>query len=433
MRSQRRRVLVLAESANPEWVSVPLLGWSLVRALREVADVHLVTQVRNLPAIQRSGLLRPDEYTTIDSEAFAKPLHHLSTMLRGGKDGAWTTNTAIEALAYPYFERLVWQRFGPSIRAGRWDVVHRVTPVSPVLASPIAHKVTRAGVPFVLGPLNGGVPWPAGFGPERRREGEVLAPLRGLSRADPSRRRTLNAASAIIAGSRSALAEVPHRHQAKTFVLPENAVDPGRFNLTARQDLDGPLRCCFVGRLVPLKGCDMLIEAAAPLLSTGAMTLDLVGDGPMRADLEEMVSRHGLEQSVRFHGQVPHRDVQDVLARAHLFTFLSIREFGGGSVLEAMALGVVPLVVDYAGPSELVTAQTGFRVPLGLRAEIVRSTRQRLTALAGDRSSLAAMGARSRARVEQLFTWTAKARHVDAVYEWVSGDRGPKPVLLDER
>src|SRR5262245_28232392 len=54
---RRLRVLHLAELANPEWVSVPLVGWSHSRAFAKSCDVHLVTQVRNRPAILRAGLL----------------------------------------------------------------------------------------------------------------------------------------------------------------------------------------------------------------------------------------------------------------------------------------------------------------------------------------------------------------------------------------
>ena len=278
--SDRLRVLVIAEAANPEWVSVPLVGWSLARALSGVADVHLVTQVRNRDAILRAGLQEGVEFTALDTEPITRPFWRLANFLRMGQNKGWTVMTAVNALTYPYFERLVWKTFGPDIRAGKYDVVHRVTPLSPIMVSSLAAKCAKANVPFVVGPLNGGVPWPPGFDRERRREGEWLSKLRSAHKLLPGRRRMLENTAAILAGSRTTERQLPEAHQDKVFWLPENAIDPTRFNLVAEKWQQGPLKAVFIGRLVPLKGVDMLIEAAKPLLQSGGMTLDIIGDGP---------------------------------------------------------------------------------------------------------------------------------------------------------
>ena len=420
----RPRVLAIAEAANPEWVSVPLVGWSLANALRDVAQVHLVTQVRNRDAILRAGLTEGRDFTAIDSEAFAAPLWALADRVRGAGKG-WTLVQALNALSYPWFERLVWRQFGPAIARGDYDIVHRITPLSPTISSALAARCAKVGVPFVLGPLNGGVPWPAGFDAERRREQEWLSYLRSTYKLLPGRGATLRHASAILAGSRHTASEIPARHRGKLVYLPENGIDPARFTLGAAPR-PGALRTCFVGRLVPYKGCDMLLEAAGPLLDQGRMTLDIVGDGPMAADLR---ARAGT--GVTFHGWLDHARVQDVLAQSHVLTFPSIREFGGGVVLEAMALGTVPLVVDYAGPGELVQDGWGLKIPCNGRAGIVAALRERLERLADDPAQLPPLADAARARVQSHFTWARKAEQVSRVYDWVrDGSKGAPPELF---
>ena len=204
---RKPRVLVIAEAANPEWVSVPLVGWSLANALRAEADVHLVT--------------------------LARPLSKVANVMRMGSGKGWTMVTALNALTYPYFERLVWRAFGTRIQAGEFDIVHRVTPLTPTTVSPIATRCRRASVPFVMGPLNGGVPWPPGFDNERLREREWLSYVRGAYRVMPGRRRMFQSTSVIITGSRHTQSEVPEAFHGRTVYVPENAVDPTRFSQVA--------------------------------------------------------------------------------------------------------------------------------------------------------------------------------------------------------
>lgn len=432
MRGPTTRALVIAEAANPEWASVPLVGWSLATAIARATPAHLVTHVRNREAILRAGLAEGRDFTAIDSEAVARPLWRLGTLLRGGTGTGWTTATAFAALAYYYFEHRVWQRFGARIRAREFDVVHRVTPLSPTAPSLIAARSRRAGVPFVLGPINGGVPWPRGFDAERRREREWLSYVRGAYRLLPGHRSTLESASAILCGSLDTLAQVPARHRGKCFHLPENAVDRERFGAPGEARPSNPPRACFVGRLVPYKGPDMALEALAPLLREGRLALDVVGDGPLMPALRELARRESVEQAVTFHGWVEHRTVRQLMARCALLAFPSVREFGGGVVLEAMAMGVVPVVVDYAGPGELVSAGWGRKVLLGARTEIVAGLREAVRRLLDSPEELAALSRAARERVARHFTWEAKAAQVLDVYAWVLGRRPAKPGLLAE-
>ena len=427
-------VLVIAEAANPEWVSVPLVGWSLATALRDVCDVHIVTQVRNREAFLRAGLVEGQDFTAIDSEVVARPIYKLAEILRMGEGKGWTMVTALSSkLSYPYFERMVWKQFGKDIKDGVFDIVHRVTPLTPTANSSVAPKCADAGVPFVLGPLNGGVPWPAGFDGERRREKEWLSYVRSAYKLSGARRRMLKAATAIVAGSRYTASEVPDAHRSKVCLIPENAIDPARFDLTSDMKLRGkslPLRGCFLGRLVPYKGPDMLIDAAEPFLKDGSLVLDIVGNGPMEEALMAVAKNRGLDNAVTFHGWVDHGKVQNILANADMLTFPSVREFGGGVVLEAMALGVVPVICDYAGPSELVDVTTGYKVAMGNRDQVVTNFRQTLADIISNPDILEEKSNAARAKVASTYTWAKKAEQIKDIYDWVLKADGPIPAPI---
>jgi glycosyltransferase involved in cell wall biosynthesis len=423
---KRPRVLLIAEAANPEWVSVPLEGWDHSRALSSKVDAHLVTQIRNREAILRAGL-GESAFTTIDSEAVAAPLYKLANVLRGGTNKGWTTVTALSTLAYPWFERLVWRRFKDRLAAREFDLVHRLTPLSPTAPSLIAAKLARIGVPFVIGPLNGGVKWPPGFERARLKEREWLSYVRSAFKLLPGYDSTRRHAAAIVAGSLATLDEIPERWRPKCVYIPENGIDPSRFRLRTRVRTDGPLRAAFVGRLVPYKGADMLLEAAAPLVREGRVQLDILGDGPEMPTLRAIAAREKIDGGVRLDGWVAHEKLQERLSESEVLAFPSIREFGGGVVLEAMALGLAPVVVGYGGPGELVTPTTGIALPLGTRTEIVERLRRALAELAADRERVRTLGEHARQRIQEHFTWEAKAAQVLEVYRWVLGRRPGKP------
>jgi glycosyltransferase involved in cell wall biosynthesis len=171
----------------------------------------------------------------------------------------------------------------------------------------------------------------------------------------------------------------------------------------------------------------MLIEAVAPLVKAGAVTLDVIGDGPMMGELRELVKRLGVEAGVRLVGWVKHDQVGAELAKSDVFAFPSVREFGGAVALEAMAVGSVPIVLDYGGPAELVTDKTGFLVPMGSRQEIIEQFRTILVDLAGHPEKIELCSEAAIRRARELFTWEEKARRTYLIYQWLLGREKEKP------
>ena len=419
MPSSRLRVLLVAEAANPEWSSVPLEGWSLSQALARVTDAHLVTHVRNREALLRAGIVEDRDFTAIDNEYVTRPMWKLTELLRGGSGKGWTTTTALSSLAYYSFELELWRRFAERIRRHEFDLVHRITPLSPTSQSLIAHRLGRENVPFVLGPLNGGVPWPKTFVDRQHAEREWLSHIRALYKLMPGYRSTLKHASAIIAGSKHTHQELPNWTQTKRVYIPENGVDIARFNQPRERRATVPLRGAFVGRLVPYKGADMLLEAASEFVKRGQLELDLIGDGPQRPLLETMADRMGIRNKVNFHGWTPHIEVQAKLRECDFMALPSIREFGGAVAVEAMALGVTPIVADYGGPSELVDDETGIRVPFSDKASLVEGMTRAIDQVIRSPESLDTFGAAGRRKVLEKLTWDAKANQILAVYRAV--------------
>ena len=422
---RKYKVLLIAELADPKMVSVPLVAWSHAEALRKVADVHIVTQVRHRNSFIEEGLVEGKDFTAIDTEKVTVPLRNLANLLSGGKGKGWTTKMALQLPSYLYFEHLVWRKFETKLKSGQYDVVHRISPVSPTLPSPIAKKLSKVGIPFVLGPIAGGLPWPKEYDHERRKEREWLSYIRGIYKLVPYYNSTRKYASAIIPASKATLQDIPKKLHEKCIYLPENAVDYRRFNITRTSRNDGVIRLIFIGRLVPYKCADVVIRAASRLLKEGVVTLDIVGDGPEKEHLKQITKSEGVDGLVSFHGNVDHKQVQNIASQCDVLAFPSIREFGGGVVLEAMALGLMPIVVDYGGPAELVTPETGIKLNLGPKKVIEQQLRKRIESL-----SLIEINEKGRSaqnRVEQLFTWQAKANMVVQVYNWVTGNTINKP------
>lgn len=234
------RVLALADTCNPEWTSLPVVVYKYAKALAEVCDLTVVTHIRNRPNIEKAGFGKA-KVIYIDTEWIAAPLSKFATFLRGGNDVGWTIQMAMDYPSYLAFEREVYKQFAGALGKGEYDVVHRLSPMSPSLPSPMA---SWSPVPFVFGPVNGNLPWPAQFLAERQREREWLSRFKRGGDYLPYVGSTFARSSAILAAFKHTVDAVPAVGQARTINYPEVGIDPELFDRPVRQPRAQDDRVC---------------------------------------------------------------------------------------------------------------------------------------------------------------------------------------------
>lgn len=420
------RVLILSELCNPDWPSVPASAYRAIRAVAEVADVVVATQIRNGRAIQRAGLGQA-QVVYLDTERVARPLWRLGLALRGGEQMGWLIQNVLDYLGYLAFEWQAARRFRAALRRGDFDVVHRLTPMSTLAPSPLARW---SPVPFVVGPVNDNLPWPSGSTQVAQRELSRLERLvaRGLPlvRRLPYLRATFTEAEAILAGFDHTIASLPPAVHPKTVNFPDIGFDPAIFNAPPRPPRER-MTILGVGRLVPFKQPDVLVRAVAESAILRQHRLVLVGDGPERPALERLIADRGLGGCVEMVGQQSLAEVGQWMREADLFAFPSLHELGGTVVVEAMASRLACVVVAHGGPATLVTAERGVPVPPGDAPCLVTAFRQALEALVTDPVRAQQLAAAAYQHAMTYYTWQAKARKTLEVYRWVTGQQPHKP------
>lgn len=194
-----------------------------------------------------------------------------------------------------------------------------------------------------------------------------------------------------------------------------NPVDVQRFRpVEARQraELRGALGVpanaplvVYVGRLAPEKQLPSLLEALAIVLRGRPLTrLALVGDGPMRSELQGSVVRLGITGSVHFAGAVPSDAVCGWLQTADVFALVSSVEGFPCSLAEAMAVGLPAVVSDIPGNTQLV--RNGVH-GLVVRCEDPPAIAHALSRLLDDPAQRGAFGAAGRNSILENYS-TAK-------------------------
>lgn len=257
-------------------------------------------------------------------------------------------------------------------------------------------------------------------------DGPLVSVVHHLRRSEPHprvldrfyravERRYLHTVDGAVCNSRATRTAVRELASPECLVAPPagDRFDPALTDsFIKRRARDGPLRVVHVGRVVPRKGVDTLLEALGAVDDCELTVVgDVTTDRRYAARVRRLADRLGITDRVTFTGEVADDELASIFRRSHAVAIPSRHEGFGIAYLEGMSFGLPAIASTAGGANEIVTdGETGVLVAPDDSGAVAEALR----ALARDRDRLARMGRAARRRYERQPGWDETAAAVDA-------------------
>lgn len=390
------KILVSAYACEPDKGSEPGVGWNWTREIARYHDVWVLTQTKNRTGIEGDLARSP------------QPRMHFLYVELPRWLAFWKRGQRGIRLYYYLWQFAALREARRAHKEITFDLVHHLTFANIYVPA----LVCLVPAPFIWGPVGGGVPAPWRLAPDWGVRGVAYEALRAVRRVlgrylDPLVRLTWRRACVILVQNPETRTWLPPRYRRKAKLCPNTGVDPSQIVRRTQLEGDG-LLAVTPARLIHWKGVALALRAIAAA-GIPELRLAIAGEGHERPRLERLARRLHIESQVHFLGWLDRPALSRLFSRADVLLFPSQHEEGGMVVVEGMAHGVVPIVLDVGGPSLLVE-EAGVRI----RPSTLRKT---VNALAGALADLAdpmrlSEGRQRAAERAAAFTWSRRVHQL---------------------
>jgi len=404
------KILIVSENATDEYGGESVLPLHYFRGLRAKGeDVYLLTHTRVRDRLKQIIPLDLDRVIFIDETWLHTWLFKVGERLPA-RINVLTTN----ALSHFVTQCCQWRLASKAVKELSIDVIHEPAPVSPRQPS----ILFGLGVPIVVGPMNGGMQFPEGFKfMASRFEKYINLSLRGLTHFFNLLLPGKLLADILLVANERTRSALPRFTRGEIIRCIENGVDTKVWSKPIQTDKREYIQLVYLGRLVDLKCVDLLIKAFSLVQKNHKVRLMVIGRGENEAILQQLAIEEGVELEVDFLGWKNHEECNLLLTNSDILVLPSVRECGGAVVLEAMSVGLPVIAVNWGGPADYVTKETGILVdatnPVDLMNDLAEAI-EKLTLDSGLRTSL---GVAALERIHTEFSWDKKIDNIMSIYQ----------------
>ena len=401
------KVLLSAYACEAGRGSEPGVGWNTAWELAKEHEVWVLTRPDDgRPAIEAFLAKHPNP--NLHFVYFTLPLI----------GGFWKLGSIAFVLHYYLWQVQAYFVGRKLHRQIGFDVAHHVTFVRYSTPS----FISLLPIPFIWGTVGGGEMAPAPFWKDFSSRARVYEILRLLAHRvgelDPFTRITAQHSAVVRVTTEDTAIRVRQLGGHRVEVVPEASLPTEDIEQLAQCSIPegSPIRFISMGRLLHWKGFYLGIRAFAKAGLADAEYW-ILGDGPERANFEQLARDLQVGDRVKFLGKLPRPETMKCLSDCHVLVHPSLHDSGGWVCLEGMAAGRPILCLDLGGPGVQVTSETGIKVPAHTPEQAVEDLANAMVQLANHPEQRLRMGLAGRQLVKSTYNWQAKGREMSDLYD----------------
>lgn len=391
-----KNLLISAYACEPFKGSEQAVGWNIVIELAKTNNVHVVTRTNNKEFIEPNVPTEVREHLTFhyyDSEFFKK--------LKNKEKGVYLYYIAWQFGIIGLVRNLI----------KKYDIEYTFHLTMGSIWMPTFLSFMPAK--FMWGPTGGGEAIPTSFIKILSWKGRLLQYFRFLLKysiyVNPLTLYSAIKAEKIFYRTEMTKDLLPKPLRKKCVFLADGAIEPDILDKHIRKNReDDMVRLVATSRLIHTKNIVTIIEAMHLLPRTLNVQLTLVGSGPEEKRIKKLINQYQLNDKIDHIPFVPRDDVFKILESSDIYLFASLKEACNLSLLEAMAIGLPVICLNWTGMALSTDDSCAIRLKPTNPEQMPKDMAKAIMKLVQDKELRESMGAAGRERVKTIFNWKTK-------------------------
>ncbi len=272
-------------------------------------------------------------------------------------------------------------------------------------------------IPFIYGPLGGGESIPNSFISGLNFQQRLMQILRIILRytiyINPLFLYTAYKAKFIICRTNDTKNLFPIFFQKKTRTLSDGAIEKEIFKYHASNLESNNLTIISTSRLIGFKNVITLVKALQYINKDINYKCVIIGSGPERKKIKEESKSLQLDRHIIYKEDLTRNEVLKDLEGASIFVSSSLRDACNLSLLEAMAIGLPVICLNWSGMAISTDDNCAIRLPVTNPEQMPKDMAEAIMKLAKDPELRKRMGENGRKRIQTVFNWDAKGKFLE--------------------